>query len=105
MNSEGAKGGEQVLLGPVEERPLVLAADLNQREVGEPRIGEGLGRRHHRVHVVTARDGLRDVLGTDELGRGGERRGPGSSALTFQPPENQRNCSCARATAALWSRS
>ena len=26
--------------------------------------------------------------------------GPGSSALTFQPPANQRNCSCARCTAA-----
>jgi hypothetical protein len=73
----------------------VLAADLDERDVGEPGLGVGPDRLDEGVDVRAAGDRLGDVLGAYELGGTGE-----ASEFTIQPPPNQRNWSWARLIAA-----
>src|SRR3954452_22760977 len=69
-------GRHQRLLAPLDERRLLVPADLHQGEVGEAGVGVLLGTLEDRVHVVAAGDGPGDVLRTDELGSRVERRRP-----------------------------
>src|SRR3954447_26878057 len=70
-------GRHQRLPAPVKERRLLVAADLDQGQVGEARVVVLLRGGDDGVDVVPAGDAARDVLLTDELARRVERRRPG----------------------------
>ena len=83
-----------------EEQILAVVADLDQRDIGEagfPVRPDGID---DRIQVGPAGNGVRDVVGPHELVAPANPAGVGRSALTFQPPPNHRNWSCARSTAA-----
>jgi hypothetical protein len=69
-------GGQQVATGPVDERSLVVAADLHEGHMGETGLWEGADGIDERVEIVTT-DGRRHVVGRDELGGAGEGSRPG----------------------------
>ena len=97
----GAQLLEQRPGGLVEEPLLRLVADLHQRDVGEARLPVAAGRPRR------SRRGRGRTGWTRRRPRGARTgvapanpAGVGRSALTAQPPPNQRNCSWARSTAA-----
>lgn len=79
------------------------AADLYERDLGEACVHIGAHRLDEAADVVTA--GKASAMSSDRTNRvaASKPAGPGSSALTDQAPTAQRNCSCARARAALRS--
>jgi hypothetical protein len=90
----GPQRGEQLLAGEVEEVGLVGVADLDESDVGEPRIGVLAHGLDDLVEVRPARDRPADVLGPDELGGAGEPGRTGELGIDLPAFPNQRNCSC-----------
>ena len=64
----GHAGPAVLPLGPLHVRFLVVAADLDQGDLGEPRLDIGAYRLDDGVHVVPAGNGPGHVLGPYELG-------------------------------------
>src|SRR5579875_1988069 len=86
-----AEGGEQLLLRPLEEAVLVLAADLHHGDVREAGVEVLLHRGHVRGDVRSARDRARDVVLRHELARAGEPGRAGQLGVHLpaeaEPPE------------------
>src|SRR4051794_4902811 len=76
LSSEVAQPRQQLALCPVDERPLLVATYLYQRDVGEAGVHERLDLLDELVHVAAARHLLGDVLGADVLRRAVEAAGP-----------------------------
>src|SRR3954452_23949732 len=88
-------GRHQRLLAPLDERRLLVAADLDEGEVGEAGVGVLLGSFEDRVDVVPAGDGPGDVLWPDELGgrvEGRRARQLGVDLPAEPEPAEQRVC-------------
>src|SRR4051794_18397654 len=84
-------GRHQRLLAPLDERRLLVAADLHEGQVGEAGVGVLLRRLEHGVDVVPAGNALGDVLLADELAGRVEGRRPGQLGVDLpaeaEPPE------------------
>lgn len=71
------KDGQQLLLGPLQIRLLVLAADLYEGDLSESGVDVWAHGFDDGVHVATTGNGLGHVLGPYELGGTRERGGSG----------------------------
>lgn len=73
----------------------MLRADLDEGDLGEPRVDELFDRRDDLGCVGAARHLLGDGVLTDRLDEGLELSTLGSSDWIFQPPSDHPNCWCA----------
>ena len=86
-----------------EEPVLALVANLHDADVGEARLPELADRLNDPVEVGPAGIASATSSGVTNWLADANPAVVGRSAFTFQPPPNQRNCSCARCTAAFSS--
>ena len=91
-----AERRQQLLLRPADEVLLAFVADLHEGEVGETCLPP-LAAPPRRSARRPGRTGSSSATSSGRTNWVAPANpfGPGSSALTFQPPANQRNCSCA----------
>src|SRR5581483_507440 len=85
FSAQAAEFGQELALRPVEERALVVAADLDHGHVGEAGLHEGPGRLDMGGDVGAAGDLAGDVLLPDGLGGGGEVRRAGQFGHRLPP--------------------